>query len=116
MSERRGERGGGDRRKAQKSRLTIRDLRNLADGNTSGGGLDLGLAIGQGRHDCGGDDLSTDNLAVGGLGGSTALHQDNLDRLALGSPGAVVQVVEVTREALVPDSAATEGQGAIATG
>lgn len=95
--------------------LTIGDLRNLAEGNTSGGGPDLGLSVGQGRNNGGGDNLGTDNLAIARLVGVSTLHQDNLNRLALGGPRAVVQVVEVSRGALVPNSAVTQSQRTIAT-
>lgn len=94
---------------------TIGDLRDLADGDTNSGGLDLGLAVGQGRHNGGGDDLSADNLAIARLARGSAGHQDNLDRLTLSGPGAVVKVVEVSRSALVPDSVATESERAVAT-
>lgn len=98
-------------------RLTIGDLRDLAEGHTGSGGPNLRLAVGQDRNNRGGDNLGTHNLAIARVvGGSSTLHQDDLDRLALGSPGAIVQVVEVSRGALVPNSATTQSQRTIATG
>lgn len=62
-------------------RLTIRDLRNLAQWDTSRGGLDLGLTIGQSANDSGGHNLGADDLAVTGLrSSSTAWHDQDLDR------------------------------------
>lgn len=98
-------------------KLTIRDLGDLAQRDTGGGGPDLGLAIGQGADDGGSDNLSADDLAVTGLAGvTTAGHDDDLDGRALRSPGAVVQVEEVARVALIPDGGAAQCQGAIAAG
>lgn len=92
---------------------TIRDLRNLADGNTSGGGADLRLAVAEIAHNGGGDNLSTDNLSIARLIGATAGENDNLDRGALSGPVAIVQVVEVARLALIPNSGATKGKRAV---
>lgn len=95
------------------NKLTIRDLRNLADGNTSGGGADLRLAVAKIAHNGGSDNLSADNLAIARLVGATARENDNLDRGALGGPVAVIQVVEVARLALIPNGGATKGEGAV---
>lgn len=98
-------------------RLTIGDLGDLAQGDTGGGGPNLGLAVAQGADDGGSDDLSADDLAVTGLAGVTAAgHHDDLDGRALRRPGAVVQVVKVARVALVPDGRAAQRQRAIAAG
>lgn len=88
-------------------------MRNLADRNASGGGSDLRLAVAQGAHNGGSDYLSADHLAIARLVGATAGENDNLDWGALGGPVAVIQVVEVTRLALVPNSRATKGERAI---
>lgn len=95
--------------------LTISDLGHLADGNANGGGPHLRLTVAQSAHNGGGDDLGANNLAIVGLRGATARENDNLDRGALGSPVAIVQVVEVARLALVPDGRATQGEGAVLT-
>lgn len=99
-----------------RGQLTIGDLRDLADRDTSGRSLDLGLAVGQDRNDRGGDNLGTHNLARARVGGAPTRHQDDLDGVTLGGPVTVVQVVEVSGGALVPNSAATKGQRAIAAG
>lgn len=96
--------------------LTIRDLGDLAQWDTGRSGLDLRLAIGQRADNCGGDNLRTDDLAIAALRrGSPAWHDQNLDGRALGSPVAVVQVVEVAALALVEDGGAAQRQGAVAT-
>lgn len=89
-------------------------MRNLADRDASGGGSNLRLAVAQGAHNGGGDNLGADNLAIASLAGATTGENDNLDGGALRGPVAVVQIVEVTRLALVPNGGATEGEGAIA--
>lgn len=97
---------------------TIANLRDLAQGNACGGSLDLRLAIAQGAHNGGRNNLRANNLTIGSLGssriGSATRQDDNLDRLALGGPVAVVQVVEVARQTLVPDSRAAQSQRAVA--
>lgn len=97
--------------------LTIRDLRDLAQGDASCCGLDLRLAIGQSTHDRGSHNLRANDLAIAALGSSSsARHDQNLHGRALCGPVAVVQVVKVAALALIEDSRAAEGQRAVATG
>ncbi len=91
-------------------------IANLAHGDGDSGGLDLGLAVGESGDDGGHSHAGGD----GGLHGAATVvllaaagHGDNLDGLALLGPRAVVQVVEVTRAALVEDGGGTDGQGAV---
>lgn len=64
-----------------KVKLTIRDLGDLAQWDTSCGSLDLGLTVGKGANDGGGDNLCANDLAITGLrSSSTAWHDQNLDR------------------------------------
>ena len=53
-------------------------------------------------------------LTANGLCALTARHSEDLNRRALLSPPAVVQVVEVARLALVEDGRAAQRQGAVA--
>jgi len=91
-------------------------ITNLANGDAPSCGDDLRLAIAQGDHYGG--------LHIGGTHGhlalipdsvgSTARHHKNLDGRALFRPPAIVQVVKVTRAALVEDGRITQSEGAIA--
>lgn len=113
VRERGREREGG----RESGKLTIRDLRDLAQRNARGGGLDLRLAIRQGADNGGGDDLGADDLAVARLrGGAAARHDQDLDGGALGGPVTVVQVEEVAALALVEDGRAAQGQRAVGAG
>lgn len=112
---------GGGQAEAGTQR-TIGDLRDLAQRNAGGGGLDLRLAVGQGADDCGGDNLGANDLAIAGLAGTalgvgSATGQDqDLDGRALRGPVAVVQVEEVAALALVEDGRAAQGERAVGTG
>lgn len=62
------------------------------------------LAIAEGGDDSCGNDLGSDDLSVADLAGIAAtLHDQNLNRRALGSPGAVVEIKEISTGALVKD-------------
>ena len=93
---------------------------NLAHGDGHNGGVDLGLAVADGRHNGRGDHLGADGLAAAVVAaaaagaGAAARHGDNLNGRALGSPVAVVQVVERARQAAVEGGRATNCQGAVA--
>lgn len=96
--------------------LTVRDLRDLAKRNSSRGRSDLRLAVAEGGDDSGGNDLRSDDLSITGLAGvATTLHDDDLDGRTLWGPRAVVQVEEVAARALIEDSRAAEGEGAVTT-
>ena len=96
--------------------LTVADL---ADGDRDLGADHLGLAIAEGHDDGSSDDGGADDLAVGDLARerrvrTAARHGDDLDGRALRSPVAVVEVVEVTRGALVEDGRAAESKRVVA--
>lgn len=96
--------------------LTVCDLRDLANRNSSGGCSDLWLAVAEGGDDSCGDYLRSDDLSITNLAGIAAtLHNENLDRRALCSPGAVVQVEKVAAGTLVEDGRAAECEGAVST-
>lgn len=92
---------------------------DLAHGDRNSGGLDLGLAIVE-SGDNGGDSQAGGDGRLHGAPAvvllAAARHGDNLDGLALLGPVAVVEVVEVTRAALVENGGRANGQGAVLAG
>lgn len=95
-------------------RLTVCDLRDLANRNSSGGCAHLRLAIAEGGDDSCGYNLRSDDLSITGLAGITAtLHNEDFDRRALCSPGAIVKVEEVATCTLIENSRAAECEGAV---
>lgn len=95
--------------------LTVCDLRDLANRNSSSGCSDLRLAIAEGGDDSCGNDLGSDDLSITDLAGIAAtLHDEDLDWRALRSPRAIVEVKEVSTSALVEDRRAAECERAVA--
>lgn len=87
----------------------------LADGNGNSGRMDLWLAISYGCDDGSLHNLGADcDLAafayIASRVAATAGHDENLDRLALLCPVAVVQIVKVARQTLVEGCMAMQGQ------
>ncbi|SPQ23377.1 eb379b5a-9a6f-4ddf-af77-9a66a2d13625, partial [Thermothielavioides terrestris] len=75
----------------------------------------LRLTVAQRGNDRGGDHLRSDDglarvVAASLLGFAATRHHDDLDGIALGGPPAVIEVVEVAREATVEDGGAAEGE------
>lgn len=94
--------------------LTVRDLRDLANRNSSRGRSHLGLAIAEGGDDSGGYNLRSDDLSITYLACiTTTFHDEDLYRRALRSPGAIVKVEEIATGALIEDSRAAECEGAV---
>lgn len=109
--------GGGDNLDLTVGNLLV----DLAQRNGDHGGVNLGLAVANGGDDSGLHHAGSN----GGLAGvasrlvavvSAARGGDELNRLALLSPVLVVEVVEVTRQALVEDGGGAEGNGAVVAG
>ena len=89
--------------------LTVCDLRDLAKGNSSGCGPNLGLTVAESGDNRGGNNLGPDNLSVANFASVAAtLHDQDLDWRALRSPGPVVEVEKVTACALIEDCRAAE--------
>ncbi len=84
--------------------------------------MNLGLAVANGADNGGLDHGGADGLLAGVASGVAAARGgaarggNQLDGLALGSPVAVVEVVEFTRQALVEDGGGAEGNGAVVAG
>lgn len=96
--------------------LTVRDLRDLANRNSSGRRPDLRLAIAEGGDDRGRHYLRSDDLSVANLTSvSATLHDQDLDGRTLCSPRAVIQVEEIAARTLIEDGRATESEGAVST-
>lgn len=89
-------------------------ITDLGDGST-GSSSDLGLSVGNlsSDTDAGSGRLAITLLADGGTAGGATGQDIDENGLALSGPAAIVQVVEATAQALVPDGGATEGEGAI---
>jgi len=102
--------------------LTVRDLsdrlasrgldlavRDLGNARGSGGGLDL--TVGN-LGDLGGGSNCASGLGSGARRSSTS-NDVNVDGRALATSGLVVEVVEVSAQALVEDARATKGESAV---
>lgn len=95
-------------------------ITNLAHGDGNDRGVNLRLTVGDDSDDRGLNHAGTNGLTavttiatIASSVASSARRSDNLNGGALSSPVAVIQIVEVTREASVENSRAVQSKRAI---